>query len=115
MTTYEGSCHCGAVSFTFEGEIRKAMSCNCSYCRRLGILMAFGPANALSVKAEPDAIGHYTFNKNIIDHQFCVRCGIGTHGGGDSPQGKMAAVNLRCIPAIDLETLEIEKFNGAAL
>src|SRR3546814_8047518 len=39
---YQGSCHCGAVSYTVEGDIPDtAMSCNCSHCRRKGFLLTF--------------------------------------------------------------------------
>jgi hypothetical protein len=32
------------------------------------------------------------------------------------PDGtRMVAVNLRCVPDIDLDTLEIQKFDGAKL
>jgi len=29
---YRGSCHCGKVAYEVEGEIKEAMSCNCSMC-----------------------------------------------------------------------------------
>ena len=42
---YSGSCHCGAVAFTVEGDPPAgAMSCNCSHCRRKGFLLTFVPA-----------------------------------------------------------------------
>jgi hypothetical protein len=69
----------------------------------------------LKVTAKPEALGVYKFNKHVIDHVYCKQCGIGTHGGGDSPNGRMAAVNVRCIPAVDLDALKIQKFDGAAL
>jgi hypothetical protein len=32
---YRGSCHCGAVRFSYEGEvITKGLRCNCSICSR---------------------------------------------------------------------------------
>ena len=34
--TYQGSCHCGNVRFTVEGEIGKLAECNCSHCSRKG-------------------------------------------------------------------------------
>lgn len=115
MTSYAGSCHCGAVSFTFEsGDIANAMSCNCSFCRRAGYLLTFGERDALKVTTKPGALGTYLFNKNVIDHHFCTQCGIATHGFGATPNGPMAAVNLRCIPSIDLDALAIQKVDGAS-
>ncbi|MCR6646246.1 MAG: GFA family protein [Terricaulis sp.] len=115
MTTHQGSCHCGAVKISYAAEIDGAMSCNCSHCRRKGYLLAFGPVEALSVEAEDGALSVYRFNKHVIDHHFCARCGCATHGVGVGPGGvKMAAVNVRCIPAIDLDALTITKVDGAS-
>ena len=44
---YRGSCHCGAVAFEVEGEIKSAMSCNCSICQRKGSLLWFVPRETL--------------------------------------------------------------------
>lgn len=35
---YKGSCHCGKIKFTIEGELNKASDCNCS---RKGFLLWF--------------------------------------------------------------------------
>ena len=38
---YQGSCHCGAIKFSYEGEeITQALRCTCSICRRKGALMS---------------------------------------------------------------------------
>jgi hypothetical protein len=37
----EGSCHCGAVTWTFAGEPDGATTCNCTVCRRYGVLWAY--------------------------------------------------------------------------
>jgi hypothetical protein len=76
-------------------------------------LLTFGAREALSVDAEDGALGQYNFNKNVINHHYCVRCGVPTHGFGEAPSGPMAAVNVRCIPALDIETLTIQKVDGA--
>ena len=35
-----GSCHCGAVKWQFEGSPESATACNCTVCRRYGVLWA---------------------------------------------------------------------------
>src|SRR5262245_51884510 len=35
---YQGSCHCGRVSFEVEGDLGQVMECNCSHCSRKGYL-----------------------------------------------------------------------------
>lgn len=38
MTTYIGSCHCGAVRFEVEAEIDHVRVCDCSICSMRGAL-----------------------------------------------------------------------------
>ena len=37
----QGSCHCGAVQWRFEGMPDSATACNCTMCRRYGALWAY--------------------------------------------------------------------------
>jgi len=110
---YQGSCHCGAISFGVEGTLDSAMGCNCSMCARKGALLWFVPRTALQLQAEPDAIGTYTFNRHVIKHNFCKTCGIHTHGEGAMPDGTpMAAINVRCLEGVELERLAIKHYDG---
>ncbi|HEV7314480.1 GFA family protein [Sphingopyxis sp.] len=113
---FEGSCHCGAVSYSVEGEIPDtAMSCNCSHCRRKGFLLTFVPIDRFRLESGADQLASYRFNKHNIDHQFCATCGCQSFSVGTGPDGsKMAAVNLRCVPAADLDALNIQKVDGAS-
>lgn len=113
---YEGSCHCGAVSFTVSGDVpTNAMSCNCSHCRRKGFLLSFVPADTFSLVTGEDALTDYFFNKHAIAHRFCATCGCQPFGLGKTPDGsEVAAINVRCVPAIDLDGLTIHKVDGAS-
>lgn len=113
---YQGSCHCGAISFDVSGEIQGAMDCNCSICVRKGALMWFVPRQALRVRAEPGAMGTYTFNRHVIKHNFCKTCGIHPYGEGAMPDGtEMAAINLRCVEGLDLSTIPVQHHDGRAM
>ena len=37
----QGACHCGAVQWTFEGMPDSVTACNCTVCRRYGVLWAY--------------------------------------------------------------------------
>ena len=38
---YNGSCHCGAIRFSYEGEeITAGLRCSCSICARKGAMMS---------------------------------------------------------------------------
>lgn len=82
-------------------------------CRRRGGLLAFVPRDRLVLTTPQENVSTYRFNRHVIEHHFCATCGIAPYGEGKDPQGnRVAAVNLRCIPAIDLETLTITKVDG---
>lgn len=113
---YEGSCHCGTVKFTVQGDApTEAISCNCSHCRRKGFLLTFVPADQFRVDAGEDALETYDFNKHKIHHKFCTTCGTQAFAAGEGPGGaEMAAINLRCVPSVDLDTLTLKKVDGAS-
>ncbi|KTE11442.1 GFA family protein [Sphingopyxis sp. H115] len=113
---YEGSCHCGAVSFRVESDIPDtAMSCNCPHCRRKGFLLTFVPIDQFRLTSGSEKLTWYKFNKHDIDHQFCNVCGRQSFSVGTGPSGeKIAAVNLCCVPDADLDGLTIQKVDGAS-
>lgn len=113
---YTGSCHCGQIAFEVEGIIEGVMACNCSICQRKGVLMWFVPRDKLQLKTRPEAMSTYTFNKHVIKHHFCPVCGIQPFGEATGPDGKaMAAVNVRCLEGVELDSFPVQHFNGRAL
>ena len=114
---HEGSCHCGRIAFEVEGDIRDATDCNCSLCRRRGTLLWFGPREALTLKTPEADMATYTFNKHHILHRFCAHCGVGVFGEATHPKTgePMVAINVRCLPDLDLSALKINHFDGASL
>jgi hypothetical protein len=115
--SFEGSCHCGAVAFTVEGDApAEAIACNCSHCRRKGFLLAFFPASSVALTSGSDALETYTFNTHRLRHRFCRTCGVQPFAEGTAPDGtETRAVNLRCVPSVDPATLTVVPFDGAAL
>lgn len=112
---YSGSCHCGAVSFSVAGEPpMEAMTCNCSHCSRKGFVLTFVPADQFSIDSGADKLTDYQFYKHNITHQFCTICGTQAFALGKSPNGPMRAINLRCVPEVDIDALAIQKVDGAS-
>lgn len=110
---YQGSCHCGNIRFQVEGEIDGALSCNCSICQRKGTLLWFKPWQEFNLLTPNAKISSYTFNKHVIQHKFCPVCGVGPYAEGVDPKGnKVAAINIRCIENIDLESIPVHHYNG---
>jgi hypothetical protein len=115
-TTHTGSCHCGKVAFEVEGEIDSGLSCNCSICQRKGSLLWFVPRAQLRVTSGEDALTDYTFNRHVIRHRFCPVCGMHPFGEGTDPKGNaIAAINLRCLTDIDLDSIPVHHYDGRAI
>ena len=62
-----------------------------------------------------DALITYSWNRHAIRYRFCKTCGAAPFAEGDGPNGPMVEINLRCVDDIDLDSIEIEKFDGADL
>src|SRR4051812_48966218 len=110
---YSGSCHCGKVAFEVEGEIDQGMACNCSMCRRKGSLLWFVPRTQFELKTPDANAGTYLFNKHAIRHRFCPVCGIHPYAEAIHPKTGVptAAINLRCIEGIALDTVKVVHFD----
>ncbi len=111
----EGSCHCGAVQFKVDAKLpTKAISCNCFLCRRKGLLLAFFPAEQFTLTQGEESLRSYKFNTHKIEHRFCQNCGTEAFSYGANPDGSaVRAVNLRCVLSIDLDALELQRYDGA--
>lgn len=113
---FELNCHCGKVSMTVDADPpAEAISCNCSHCRRKGLLLAFLPRDQVRLDAGDADLTSYFFNQHTIEHRFCATCGCQPFAEGKMPDGSpIRAVNLRCAPGLDLDALEIQKVDGAS-
>ena len=114
--THAGSCHCGRIAFQVEGDVAKVMECNCSLCSRRGSLLCFVPRARFRLTTPESDAAVYTFNKHVIRHHFCPTCGCAPFSFGTDPKGnEVAAVNVRCLPGVDLARLEVGGFDGRSL
>lgn len=110
---YQGSCHCGAVSFKVDVDLAKPITCNCSYCQRRGSILAFTPAQNFELEKGQDALTEYRFNTKTIEHLFCSTCGMESFARGEMPDGaKMVAVNVRCLDGVNIESLDTTMVDG---
>lgn len=114
---YQGSCHCGAVRFSYTGEeITRGLRCNCSICSRKGAMMSseiIAP-EAIDIQAEEGALGLYQFATKVARHFFCRHCGIYTFHQTIRKPGHYR-VNLGCIDGVDTFALEADVFDGKHL
>lgn len=117
MPAYTGSCHCGAITFSFESEtITQGLSCNCSFCERRAAIMLNPPLPDVELKREVKggALSCYQFGAKKAKHYFCNNCGIYTFHESSRKPGYFR-VNLGCVDGVDSFGLEREVFNGREL
>lgn len=113
---YRGSCHCGRIAFEVEGDLTRVLECNCSICSRKGSLLWFVPRQRLRLSTPESDLATYTFNKHMIQHRFCARCGMHPFGEGTDPSGnRMAAINVRCLENVELSSLPVDHFDGRSV
>ena len=114
---YQGSCHCGAVRFSYEGEeVTHGVRCNCSMCSRKGALMSpdMIAEDKLNIEASEGALGLYQFGNKTAKHYFCKQCGIYPFHETARKPGYFR-VNLGCAEGVDTFALESEVFDGKHL
>ena len=107
-----GSCHCGAVTYTFDRWPEKANSCNCSVCRRLGALWIYADVGLVEVTGP--TVPYVRGDKTLAFHH-CPTCGCTTHWKGlnpDEPDAYMA-VNLCLAEPEVMAQIPVRHFDGA--
>jgi hypothetical protein len=101
----KGSCHCGTVRWTFDGVPEDATACNCTVCRRYGVLWAYDYLDE-GIRVEGPTRAYLRGDRQLGFH-FCETCGCVAYWLGVDPdaQGRRRiAVNLRL--AEDPEQIE---------
>jgi hypothetical protein len=108
----QGACHCSAVAWRFDGMPASATACNCTICRRYGVLWAYDfEGEAIHVSGPTTA---YVPGKAIEFH-FCPRCGCVAYwrsrNAGDDGRRRIA-VNLRLTEPGPVAGIPIDHFDG---
>jgi hypothetical protein len=110
----EGSCHCGAVRWSFDGDPGEITACSCTVCRRYGTLWAYDYVDGrIKVSGLTRA---YLRGEKVLGFHFCPDCGCVAYWRGVRPRENgrtRIAVNLRL--ADDPESvaaLPVNHFDG---
>ena len=114
--TYSGGCQCGKVRYEVDLDLGEVISCNCSRCGPLGLLLAFAPLSQFRLKSGEGDLTRFQFHKHVIDHLFCSTCGVQSFARGKKPDGtELAAINVRCLKDVDVDSLPVKKVDGRRL
>jgi len=74
MSTYRGSGHCGAVTFSLVSDITELTTCDCPLCRQKNALMTKVHESVLTVLSGKALLSAYEWNTHRAKHLFCSRC-----------------------------------------
>lgn len=112
----EGSCHCGKVRWTLEGDPGSVTICNCTLCRRYGALWAYdfehgrigltGPTQSYTRAEKQDP---------ALEFMFCPSCAgvVAWRGLRLEEDGRRRmAVNVRLALPDEVAGLSIDRFDG---
>ena len=110
----KGKCHCGDVSWTLADMPESATACNCTVCRRYGVLWAYG-----YIGDDINTYGRTTTYRRkdggSINFHFCAKCGCVTYyvkiAAGEDGHHR-TAVNLRLSDPTFIFDLPIDHFDG---
>ena len=106
---FGGSCHCGAIAFTFETSHSshqwRLRECQCSFCRRHGARTTSDPSGRVSFEVrDKDALLRYRFGLRTADFILCRNCGVYLAAVLTSVRGQFATLNVNALS----EALEFE-------
>jgi hypothetical protein len=115
LTTYVGSCHCGAARFEVQVDLRVGLGkCNCSICKVTNFLGArVKPENFKRLSAT-EAFTDYQFNSKSVHHYFCARCGVQLFRHANIPQagGEYYSVNAHALHGADVTGVAVKYRDG---
>lgn len=111
-----GTCHCGAVGWTLEGDPGSITACNCTLCRRYGALWAYDHVDErIRLKGSPHAYTRIGKPNPSLEILFCPICACVLAWRGlraETDGRRRIAVNVRLAPPEAVAGLKIDHFDG---
>jgi hypothetical protein len=110
----EASCHCGNVTMTISQEPSEITECNCSICRRYGVLWAYYLVPQVQLVIKGEACDTYSWDDRSIAFYRCAICGCVTHWSGlTEARRHQIGVNARLLPPDSLARARLRHLDGA--
>ncbi|HSO33383.1 MAG TPA: GFA family protein [Labilithrix sp.] len=112
-TLVQASCHCGAIRISLARAPEAVTDCNCSICRRYGVLWAYYSPRDVQLTAAADATDVYMWDDRAIEFHRCKVCGCVTHWAPRDPAMDRMGVNARLMDLAVLARARVRKLDGA--
>jgi len=109
----EASCHCGAVKLEIPRAPTVVTDCNCSICRRYGVLWAYYAPAEVRIIATQGRTDCYLWGGKSIQFSRCRDCGCVTHWASVNQPGDRMGVNARLMATEVLAAARVRRLDGA--
>lgn len=110
----EISCHCGAVRLAIDEAPSEVTDCNCSICRRYGVLWAYYSPRQVRLTPAAGATDVYMWGDRSIEFHRCAHCGCVTHWSAVDKARDRMGVNARLMEPAVLATTKVRHLDGAS-
>jgi hypothetical protein len=105
------ACHCGAVRLNVAKAPADVTSCNCSICRRYGVVWAYYPL--AEVRINDGATDVYSWDDRSIEFHRCRNCGCVSHWAPVDKTSDRMGVNARLMEPEVLAVARLRRLDGA--
>lgn len=109
----EASCHCGAVRLQIETPPETVTDCNCSICRRYGVLWAYYSPKDVRIVPSAGATDIYMWGDKSIEFHRCKTCGCVTHEAPVDKTRDRMGINARLMSPEVLANARLRHLDGA--
>jgi hypothetical protein len=109
----ETSCHCGAVKLEILNAPVEVTECNCSICRRYGVLWAYYSPLDVHIIENDVTTDRYCWGTKSIEFHRCQNCGCVTHWAAAAQPADRMGVNARLMSPAILAAARRRRLDGA--
>jgi hypothetical protein len=85
------------VRLTVPAAELRIRSCACSFCRSHGTRTVSDPAGQADIWADWSIVAKYRFGSRTADYLLCRQCGVYIGAVCETPTGRRAVINTRCL------------------
>ena len=102
MTNYSGSCHCGAIRYSYSTQRPPARwsirACQCTFCRAHNALSTSDPLGHIEFSIDsPGKLQCYRFGLKTADFLLCRKCGVYIGAVIETNNGIWGIINIRTL------------------
>lgn len=106
------SCHCDAVRIETASAPETVTDCNCSICRRYGVLWAYYRPDEVRICSSAGT-DIYMWDDRSIEFHRCRNCGCVTHWSSVDSSVDRMGINARLMSPEGLAKARVRHLDGA--